>query len=309
VPTPRTERRLRIYSALEGIADLNGQEKGEGAEFLMLRPLVISLLVFSAILLVAQQPAATAPKSEAGRQAGSLPNDREIVAAAIRGSYYHPDAMSGVDCTIAVDWPAFFTALKLNAAADRLKAIQKLKIQSHAARGKTPELTFAWNNGVLDNKEQFEDGLKQMLGGFYQMYWNLVASSPIDNAAEIAKIEPVPGGGAKIYIAGQNIDVVITTDKENTPTHYTLKSPAMNGTTDLHYVSSPRPVPGDLRRISSMDASEQIGNSILNINLSLDYQTVDGFYIPSHVSFSLAGAYSVSMDFSGCSVFKEAVGH
>ena len=58
-----------------------------------------------------------------------------------------------------------------------------------------------------------------------------------------------------------------------------------------------------------MDASEQLGNSTMNVTLSLDYQAVDGFYIPSHVSYSTAGAYSLSMDFSGCSVFKEAVAH
>jgi hypothetical protein len=274
----------------------------------MLR-LVVSLLVFGTNLLVAQQPAATSPKSETRRQAGTLPNDPALVAAAIRDSYYHPDAMSGVDCTISVDWPAFFAAVKLNLAADRLKAIHNLKIRSQAARGKSPKITFDWTSGTLDNKEQFEDGLKQTLGGFYQMYWNIVASSPISDAAEIAKIEPLPDGGAKVYSSSQNTNLVISTDKENTPTHYTLDSPAMNGTIDLHYVSSPKPVPGDLRRISSMDASEQIGNSTMNVTLSLDYQAVDGFYIPSHVSYNIAGAYSLSMDFSGCSVFKEPVAH
>lgn len=274
----------------------------------MLR-LVVSLLVFGTNLLVAQQPAATSPKSETRRQAGTLPNDPALVAAAIRDSYYHPDAMSGLDCTISVDWPAFFAAVKLNLAADRLKAIHNLKIRSQAARGKSPKITFDWTSGTLDNKQQFEDGLKQTLGGFYQMYWNIVASSPISDAAEIAKIEPLPDGGAKVYSSSQNTNLVISTDKENTPTHYTLDSPAMNGTIDLHYVSSPKPVPGDLRRISSMDASEQIGNSTMNVTLSLDYQAVDGFYIPSHVSYNIAGAYSLSMDFSGCSVFKEPVAH
>jgi hypothetical protein len=88
------------------------------------------------------------------------------VAAAIRDSYYHPDAISGLDCTISVDWPAFFSALKMTPAADRLKAIQGLKIRSRATREKKPEVTFEWADGSLDNKEQFEDGLKQMVEGF-----------------------------------------------------------------------------------------------------------------------------------------------
>jgi hypothetical protein len=61
-------------------------------------------------------------------------------------------------------------------------------------------------------KSNFEDGLKQTLGGFYQMYWNILASSPISSAAEIAKIEPLPDGGAKVYSSSQNINLVISTD-------------------------------------------------------------------------------------------------
>jgi len=145
------------------------------------------------------------------------------------------------------------------------------------------------------------------LGGFYQLYWSMVASSPIGDAAEIAKIEPLPDGGAKVYSSSQNANVVITVDKENTPTHYTLDSPALNGTIDFHYIPSPKPIPSDLRRISSMDASEQIGTSIINVKLALDYQAVGGFYIPGHVSYNVGGAYSLSMEFSGCSVSKGAI--
>lgn len=276
----------------------------------MLRLLLISLLAVGANLLVAQQPGATSPKSETTRlPAGALQDNPAAVFAAIRNSYYHPDELSGLDCTISVDWPAFFSALKLNPAADRLKAIQGLKIRSQATREKKPEVTFDWADGSLDNKEQFEDGLKQMLGGFHQVYWSMVASSPISNAAELTKIEPLPDGKVKAYISSQNINLVITTDKDRAPTHYTLNSPAMNGTIDFHYSASPKPVPGDLRRISSMDISEQIGNSTINVKLSLDYQAADGFYIPKHVSYDVGGAYSLSMDFSGCSVSKVATVH
>jgi len=274
----------------------------------MLRLLFISPLVLGANLLVAQQPATTSPQSGTTRlPAGTLSYDPAILAAAVRDSYYHPDEMSGLDCTVSVKWPSFFNALKLNPAADRLKAIQNLKIRSRATREKKPEVTFEWAGGSFDTKEQLEDGLKQVLGGFYQLYWSMVASSPISSAADLAKIEPLPDGGTKIYTSSQNIDVVITIDKERTPTHYTLDSPAMKGTVDLHYVPSPKPVPGDVRRISIMDFSEKIGTSTMNVKLGLDYQTVDGFYIPSHVSYTLVGAYSLLMDFSGCSVSTGAL--
>jgi len=274
---------------------------------LMHRSILITLLVLGANLLVAQQPETTSPKSKTiGPPAGTRPFDTATVAAAIRDSYYHPDEISGLNCSVSVDWPAFFSAMKLNPAADRLKALQNLNIRSQAARGKSPNITFEWTT-VLDSKEQLEDGLKQTLGGFYQLYWSMVASSPIGDAAEIAKIEPLPDGGAKVYSSSQNANVVITVDKENTPTHYTLDSPALNGTIDFHYIPSPKPIPSDLRRISSMDASEQIGTSIINVKLALDYQAVGGFYIPGHVSYNVGGAYSLSMEFSGCSVSKGAI--
>jgi len=231
------------------------------------------------------------------------------VTAAIRDSYYHPDEMHGLDCAISVDWRAFFSALKLNPAADRLKAIQNLKIRSQAVREKKPEVTFEWAGGSLDTKEQLENGLKETLDGFYQVYWSMVASSPIGSAADLVKIEPLPDGGVKAYFSSQNANLVISTDKDRTPTHFTMDSPAMNGTIDLHYVSSPKPVPGDLRRISSMDLTEQIGNSTINAKLSLDYQAVGGFYIPRHVSYNVGGALPLSMDFSGCSVSKGATAH
>jgi hypothetical protein len=276
----------------------------------MLRLLVVLLFVLGTNVLVAEPPAATSPKSETDRPpTAALPYDPATVAAAMRGSYYHPDEMSALDCTFSVDWSAFFSALKMDLAADRLKAIQGLKIRSHATRDKKPDLTFEWADGSFDNKEQFQDGLNQMLGGFYQVYWSMVASSPISKGDELAKIEPLPNGGVKVYFSSQNTNLVITADRDYTPLHYALESPAMNGTVDLHYEPSPKPVPGDLRRISSMDLTEQIGSSTMNIKLSFDYQTVDGFYVPRHVSYNLGGAYSLSMDLSGCSAPKGALAH
>ncbi|MGA9526604.1 MAG: hypothetical protein WBS24_00670 [Terriglobales bacterium] len=290
--------------------EVNGQKKLYGREFVVLRLLFIFFFVLGSNLLIARQPAAGSSQSEGTRPpARTLSGDPAKLAAAIRGSYYHPDEMSGLDCTISIDWPAFFSAFKLNPSAERMKAIQGLKIRSKAARDKDPELTFEWAGGSLDTKKQFESGLNQMLEGFYQMYWAMVASSPISNAAEVSKIEPLPEGGVQVYTSSENNKVVITTDKERTPTRYTLDSPAMKGTISPHYTASPKPVPGDLRRISSLDASLQMGTSILNTKLALDYQTVDGFYIPRHVTFTLVGAYSLVWDFSGCSATKGPITH
>jgi hypothetical protein len=234
----------------------------------------------------------------------NLPYDPAKVALAVDASFYHPDDLTSLDCTLSIDWPAFFNALKMVAPADRLKVLAGLKIKSRAVRAKVPEFTFDWTSGTLDTSEQFVSSFKQKMGGFYQMYWPMIAAAPIKKAAEISKIEPLPNGSAKVYSSSQNVTVVMTIDGDSLPTHYSVESPVMKGTIDPHYVASPQPISGDLRRISSMDMTQQIGTSTMNIKLNLDYQEVDGFYVPEHVTFDLVGAYSIAVDFSACAISK-----
>ena len=146
-----------------------------------------------------------------------------------------------------------------------------------------------------------------MVGGFYQMYWSMMTSAPIEKPSEIQKVEPQSDGGVIAYLSSQNSKVDMTVDKEHLPIHYKLDTPAMKALIDLHYTPSPAPAPGDLHRLSSLDESVQLGTSTMNVGLSLDYQVVDGLYVPKHAAFQLVGAYSIPMEFSGCSTTKSPV--
>jgi hypothetical protein len=222
------------------------------------------------------------------------------VASLIGASYYHPDELGSLGCSVSVDWPAFFTAMKLTLPENRLKSIQGLKIQSRAIRNKIPDITFDWTGGPLDNAEQFESGIKQMISGYYQIYWPMVASSPLAGPSDLSRIDLLPDGGATTTSLSPNMTTTITIDRVGTPTHYAIDGAAMKATIDPHYAPSLNPVSGDLRRISSLDVKEQIGTSTINVRLSLDYQEVDGFNVPKHVSFDLLGAYSINMEFFNC---------
>lgn len=271
------------------------------------RSILIALLVLATSLLSAQQSGTSTATSKASETASGSRIDTATVTSAINGSYYRPDGMSGFDCAVSIDWPALFSALKLTVPPERLKAMQDVKVRYQSVRGKSPAITLDWTGASWDGKAQFEDGMKQMLGGFDQMYWSLVASPPIARLSDVSSIEPLPGGGAKVYSSSQNSNVVITIDEEHAPTHYILDTPVIKGTIDVHYVPSPTPAAGDLRRISGMDVSEKMGASNFNVKLGLDYQEVDGFHIPGHVSFDLVGAYSLSMNFSKCTASKGAI--
>jgi hypothetical protein len=272
---------------------------------LMLRKVFSVVLALCASALTAQVPTATAPtpKSLAGQ--GSPARDSKALAKNLLESYYHPDHLSSISCDVSIDWPALFQAVKADVHPERLAALQGLKIRSKAVRGQAPQLTLDWGDKSLDTKEQMENGLKDMIGGFYRAYWPMLASPLVKSSAEFSKVEPLADGSSDIYESDGNMSVVIRVDREGVPVHYSLDGPAMKGTIEARYAPSPQPRAGDMRRISSLSLSEQIGNSNMNVAIDLDYQSVDGFNIPQHVSFGLPGAYSVKMDFSGCTVTSE----
>jgi hypothetical protein len=233
-----------------------------------------------------------------------LPFDGIKVLTAMKDSYYRPDDLSGLSCSLSLNWDSVFTAMKQTPSADRLKTLQGVKIHSEAVRGQKAKLTFDWSGGILDTKDQLEGGVRQMVGGFYDMYWPMMASFPIGNAAEVKEIVPQADGGALLSLPSAAMKVNIVVDKDDVPANLSFENPMMKGSFDFRYKPSPEPVPGNLRRIAGLKASQTIGTSNSNIDLSVDYQTVGGFHIPKHVDLGL-GTFAIGMDFSDCSVSKK----
>ena len=147
----------------------------------MRRFLFTSLILFGTTAVWAQEPARSV-------------SDTAKLASAISGSYYHPDDLSGLDCSVSIDWDAFFRSLKTPAPPDLLKDLGQLKVHTHAVRNQKADITFDWAGGAIPNQKAMEDGLQQMLGGFYEFYWPIIASSPISGPQDLTKIETLPAG-------------------------------------------------------------------------------------------------------------------
>jgi hypothetical protein len=268
---------------------------------------VLLFLLGGAVLSAQQLPTAS---KVAGATKVPEPGDRirsydpATIAAAIQGSYYHPDELTSLNCSISVDWQRFIDGLKMTVPPERRAAIEGLKIQSRAFRNHPADLTFDWSQGELSNSEQFTNGLKQTIGGFYQLYWPMLATTPVTALGAQTKIERLPNGATKLVAVQQGVTTGLTIDREGAPTHYAIDSPVIKLAIDPSYVPSPLPTEGDLRRISSLKVNEQLGASSINYQLDLDYQSVDGFYVPNHASFDLLGAYSIRMTFTDCTASK-----
>jgi hypothetical protein len=274
----------------------------------MLAKVVLSCVALGAALLAAQQPAAPPQINAApATPVQKLPVDPAILTAKILGSYYHPDNLPGLDCDVSMDWPAFITSAKLVVPPDRMQALQALKIHVTALRGEPPEITFNWSEDRIATANQVEAALRQSIDGFFQMYWSMFASPPMRSANDIGKVDPQPDDTVKIYAVDPNTHTVITVNNDGLPTQYTFDGAKMSGTIDAHYMPSPHPGPGDLRRISGIDVDEHIGSSSMKVSLTVDYQPLDTYFVPRNVSFDVIGAYTMAMNYSGCTVMSAPV--
>lgn len=260
-------------------------------------------------LLGAQQPAAPSQPGPPIPNAGpsgtpdkKLSADAEKLTAKVLESYYHPDTLAGIECDVTPDWQGFFASAKVTVPPESMQAIQALKVHVRSLRDQEPEFTFKWTQAQPPNAGQIETSLKQMIGGFYNIYWPLFASPAIKYPALISKIEPQPDGTTKVYESDPNAYVVMTVDKRGTPTHYTMRSPAMNGVVDPQYTPTPHPVRGDRQRITGVEATQQAGASTTKVQVSVDYQPLGSYFVPREVSYGLVGAYTMKMEFSDCSV-------
>jgi hypothetical protein len=273
----------------------------------MLGKLALLQVVLGVALLGAQQPAAPSQPGPATTPSNKqLSADAQKLAAKVLSSYYHPDNLPGIECDVTPDWKAFFASANVAVSSDRLQQLQAMKVHARALRDQTPDLTFHWPAPRPANAGQIETLLKQMVGGFYHIYWPLFASPAIKYTAVISKIEPQPDGTTKVYESDPNAYVVMIVDKHGTPTHYSMQSPAMNGSVEPHYTPTPHPVRGDRRRITSVDALQQVGTTATQVQVTVDYQPLDTYFVPRHVTYALTGAYTMTMDFSVCSLAEAA---
>lgn len=233
--------------------------------------------------------------------------DLAKIESGISAAYYHPDDLSGMDCGATIGWAEVMKQLKQEAPPDRLKMLDGMNVEMHARRGKPTEVKITWANGEPTNKQTIEDGTKQMVGGFFQMYWPIAGASMGPAKSDTVRVEVRDGGGYTLHTNSAGNVVTEEIDKDLIPIKINVNSPAMIVGMIPHFSPSPNPVVGDLRRLTGLDIATQIGTSTTNAGFTIEYQTVGGYHIPQRFSINVGGAYSVPVELIGCSVSKEII--
>lgn len=267
----------------------------------MLTKITIGALLLAPLCAWGQQAAPGAGETAPAQSPSStLPKSGPALVKVILGSYYHPDSLELMECDLSVDWNAFFRAQKITVPEARMQVLKDLKIHERAVRGRPAEIQFNWADGAPATKEQMESGFRQMVGGFYQIYWPLMAGPMLSPADKVEEIASLPDGSAKLTASSAATKIHLLVNPEGLPTHYDFDAGAMKGVGDISYVLSPNPVPGDMRRIGEMRMDEQVGESSFKLDFKLDYQDVNGFSIPQNLTIGVVGSYTFNLKFSGC---------
>ena len=266
-------------------------------------PQVFSVLLLFNIGLLSGQERATSQIVIGSGGSSVSDSVSENLARDVDASYYHPDALSGIACKVVVDFERLLKQLQSSSETAKLNNVA---ISVAAMRGQSPTINVSWPNPAPAGQQPIESGVKQMLGGFFQMYWQFAGSSLAPRPDEKFETGLLPGGGHIFRSRGRNEDFTLAVNSEDTPTEGLLDGTALKARFRFRFSPAPNPIPGDLRRLTSLEFAEQIGTTTVNGSISMDYQTVDGLHIPRHVSFGIGGAYSVDIEFQQCTVTKRA---
>ena len=238
--------------------------------------------------------------------AQQTPVDAVKLAADIGASYYHPDGIPGLDCGATVDYGSVFKQLGQTPPDELRKQLAGITIKVHAMADRAPQIDIAWPDGAPANQANIESSLKQTIGGFFQMYWPFLGSSIVGGKKENLHIETREEGGYVWHDGSQRMSMTLEIDKDKVPGKLSVDTPSMKVMVEFHFAPPQDPKPGDLRRLTFLDFTEQVGTTNINGRLSLDYQDVGGFNVPRHLSLGIGGAYAVPVEFINCSLSKAA---
>jgi hypothetical protein len=270
------------------------------------RPIAsVAYLLFNICFAIAQQPAGPTQFSSPAEPHLTEPQiDNAKILTGIRATFYHPDNLTGMECGAVFDWASVAKQLNQTLPEDRAKALSGMNVEVHANKGQPVITTVTWSNGKPANGDTLELSTKQIMTGFFQMYWSFSGLADPQAAKEI-HIEPRSEGGYFLSGTANGTTSEVQVDKDLVPTTIHVNSPAMKAQLGLQFTPPPNPLPGDLRRLTDIDGNFSIGTTIMHFRYGIDYQTIGGFHIPQHVSINVGGAYTLSIELIGCSVSQE----
>ncbi len=276
-------------------------------------------LSLAALSLPAQAPdlapgPAKAPSTDApalAPQSESKPNTDNAWLARTAKIYYSSSkaGLTGFDCDAHPDWPTLIAsathgdALPVDDPRMNLLKSVKVAIHAHMKGGSTIDWTDANQNNPLDQHSiDTLDGLhrtvEQMLEGFLQFWTPFIENSVVPDSANGLDITHTPTVHT-IHAHQGDTELTEVFSSDLVLEQFNVN---MSGTS-IKFAPSYKPTPNGLLvsgfRAHVLPAGTP-PDQAENMNVDIDYQTINGFPIPDKLNMEVIGTGKFNFTLDGC---------
>jgi hypothetical protein len=225
--------------------------------------------------------------------------DRALLQQA-RSRYYSPTSLPGaITCESSVDWDAFAKQPGIDQleGGGNFEPLKNLQISFETRSASHTEVTVT-GDPAFDSQK---DKLRHQISAFFRAYWTIAAGRLLPRPNTVFEMTPTTDGySVTQQLTDGKVDT-IQMDRAFVITKAT--SVAQSGKVDL--VPSFEMENDGLLHLRGIKVNFHVGESVSVYQYTFDYQQVDGYFIPEHVTMSIPGALSFVHTFSHCKAVEK----
>lgn len=226
----------------------------------------------------------------------------------VRLYYFSAKAgLKGFDCAVRPDWHAFYSSAGSMSAENEQRAalLSRVGIMLHARmKGGS---TMDWNppaeslsadqTSVLS---QMHDALNQtIVDGFLQFWTPFIENTVIPDSSSGMEMSTTSAGGRKVHLKQTDIELDETFDSDRILRQYNIVMSSARIKLTPTYAPS-----AQVLIISHFHATIQPTGSenVQEMNVDVQYQTIGGYPLPTHVVMEVTGVATLHFALEGCTV-------
>jgi hypothetical protein len=298
--------------ALLGHNSSNPQKAGSAMRKFSFRMQGFFFAILATLCLVSAASRAQAPSTTGSARSPQDQAADDALLNKARTLYYSTAkaGLAGFDCTVHPDWLATFVKANPGTTISnddpRLLLLNRVAMVLHANL-KNDSATLDWTSpsDALTSDQtallnQMHSASQQSLGGFIQFWTPFVDGSVIpDNSSGLAVTHTASGITFHAEANGTSVTEVFSNDL--LLEHYDV----VTGGTSIKFDPSYKATPQGLlveHFVAYIQKADDPSAPVQQMNVAVQYQTIDGFPIPSQLDMEVVGTGVFNMALSQCTV-------
>lgn len=248
---------------------------------------------------------------------GDLHHDDDNATMARAAALYYSSSKAGLkgfDCIVHPDWQSLFLSANHTSSLtadqqNRVALLNSAHIVLHARMDDTS--TYDWSDPPTQNSavadapsllQQMHASSWQTLHGFLEFWAPFVDGSAVPSNANGTDVTHSPDGFT-MHAKTSESEVTEIFGNDLILQHFNVISGGNNVRFDPFYSQTPQGLLVNrfhalIRPVNAAPTADQ------EMRVAVQYQTIDGFPIPSHLDMEIVGTAVFNMNFSDCTILR-----